>query len=138
MYRRAACGKQCRMARWLLVLGISLWVPSAGPANAQDDSPLRKRFFAEAPKAWKRHEAFWATLEGTSKGERRERRDDKWINSPARQFWKQCNGNYLNQVESLESGVWRGSIRGENSEYIFVLVRDSEDKPWVIQDVKKK
>jgi hypothetical protein len=54
-------------------------------------------------------------------------------------YWKRCNYNMLDQVETLQpGGAWSGQIRGENSEYVFVLVRNNETKPWVIQEVNKK
>jgi hypothetical protein len=43
----------------------------------------------------------------------------------------------FNQTELLESGSWKGSINCENSQYKFVLSRDSDTKPWAIANVEK-
>jgi len=44
----------------------------------------------------------------------------------------------LNQTELFESGSWKAQVRGVNSDYSFVLGRDSETKPWVINEVNKR
>jgi hypothetical protein len=122
----------------LSVLRIFLWLAAVGSAKGEEQSPLAKRLFTEAPQAWERQQEFSLTLEGSNRVDRRVRSDGKWTSSPLRSSWKQCNANMLEQGETLESGSWNGSVTGENSEYRFTLVRSSEARPWVIKEVKKK
>lgn len=138
MYCLAAIRRPCRIARRLLALGAFLSLVSAGSTNAQNQSPLGKRLLTEAPRAWQRQQEFWLTLEGTNRIDRRMRSDGTWTSTPGKNSWKQCQGNMLEQFERLEAGSWKGSIRGENSEYIFILGRRNETRPWVIQEVNKK
>jgi hypothetical protein len=65
--------------------------------------------------------------------------EGKWATLPSRRStWKQCGNCGLDQGESLKSGSWNGTLVGENSRYVFELVRASETKPWAIQAVTKK
>ncbi len=131
-------GKPGWAVRCLFAVGVAVCLAVASPAPAGEELPLRERFFREAPEGWKRYQEFWLTLEGTSSGVRRVKRDGTWLDVPGRHFWKQCNGNTLDQVATFDSGSWGGRIRGENSAYVFALVRDQDTKPWVIQNIRKK
>lgn len=122
---------------WTLVISLLTGSPHNGVALASDQS-LLQRFHAEAPKAWKSHEDFWLSLEGTSKGERREVRNGNWVKTvELKRHWKQCNHNTLDQLELRQPDGWRGTVQGRNKQYTFRLMRDNETRPWVIQEVVK-
>ncbi len=134
----AALGKPCRILPALMALGTFAWVAGAGSATAQDQSPLAKRLFAEAPRAWSRQQQFFLTLQGSNNGERRVLYDGKWTNQPGKTFFKQYDGNMLTESANFESGSWKGIVEGVNSQYVFMLARDSDTKPWVITKVDKR
>lgn len=133
-----AMGRRCQIIPRLLAFGMLMWLGGADPANAQEQSPLAKRLFKEAPQAWEQQMEFFLTLEGSNRGERRIRRDEKWTVQPTRTSIKHWNGNILDEFEDYESGAWKGSVRGENSQYVFRLARDSDTRPWAVAKVDKK
>lgn len=138
MLAAAGKGRPYWGPRWCVAIGLVISLASVDPTAAGASSPLEERFFREAPRAWKQYQDFWLTLEGASRGVRREKRSEKLVEMDLRQSWKHCNGNTLTEIENLAADSWGGKVQGENSEYIFVLVRDKPAKPWVIQEVAKK
>lgn len=62
---------------WLLLTSANLLL--AGNVRfvfaQEEESPLMKRFFSEAPRAWERQKDFYMTLDGTSESRRRNRID---------------------------------------------------------------
>ena len=139
MSRLGLLGRHSQSVTALFALGFSLLLGVASPAKAEDQSPLARRFFKEAPQAWEQQLEFFLTGDGSNRGERRMRNaDGKWAIQPARTYVKQYKGNMLDEFENYEAGAWKGTVRGENSQYIFRLARDSDTKPWVIVKVDKK
>jgi hypothetical protein len=139
MLRLAACRSRIRILPRLWALRALLWLGCIGSAQGEDQSPLAKRLFKEAPRAWARYKDFYLTLEGKVRGEIRVRsREGKWQIKRVRASWKQFDSAVLDESETFEAGSWNGRVDGENSEYAFTLIRKSDSKPWVIQNVEKR
>lgn len=138
MNRLLATGKHCLILLLILKLAGGLWLGIADSAAAQERTSLAQRFFTEAPPAWTAQQEFYLTLDSSVTGKRRELgTDGKWTITHFKSYVKNRNGNMFDRWDTFESGAWKGLLRGDNSDYRFVLARNSDTKPWVIQSVTK-
>lgn len=124
------------VARWLLLVGLGVLLVSFSRVTAQEESSLRKRFLAEAPQGWKRHQEFWQTLQGTANALKRMATDGKVTTERVRYHIKQCDGRRLDQIEVWRAGSYEGAVTANNSQYSFKLTRKSPDRPWVLVSQK--